>query len=93
MKKKRSAGASTWVDPDDAPELTDEWFEQADLYVGEKLVRRGRPKSERPKLAVKLRLSPDIVEHFRAGGAGWQTRINETLLKAVKREKRRAEGA
>jgi uncharacterized protein (DUF4415 family) len=92
MKKKRAAGASTWVDPDDAPELTDEWFEQADLYVGEKLVRRGRPKSERPKLAVKLRLSPDIVEHFRAGGAGWQTRINETLLKAVKREKRRAEG-
>ena len=89
MKKKRAAGASTWVDPDDAPELTDEWFERADLYVGEKLVRRGRPKSERPKQAVKLRLSADIVEHFRAGGAGWQTRINDTLLKAVKREKRR----
>jgi uncharacterized protein (DUF4415 family) len=90
MKKKRSGGATISVDPDDAPELTDEWFEQADLYVGETLVRRGRPKSERPKEAVKLRLSPDVVKHFRAGGAGWQTRINETLLKAVAREKRRA---
>jgi uncharacterized protein (DUF4415 family) len=91
MKKKRAGGATISVtDPDDAPELTDEWFEQADLYVGETLIRRGRPKSERPKQAVKLRLSPDVVEHFRAGGAGWQTRINETLLKAVAREKRRA---
>ena len=90
MKKKRSAGANISIDPDDAPELTDEWFEQADLYVGETLVRRGRPKSAARKQAVKLRLSPDVVEHFRAGGAGWQTRINETLLKAVAREKRRA---
>jgi uncharacterized protein (DUF4415 family) len=91
MKKKRGGGATiSATDPDDAPELTDEYFERADLYVGETLVRRGRPKSEAPKQAVKLRLSPDVVKHFRAGGAGWQTRINETLLKAVAREKRRA---
>jgi uncharacterized protein (DUF4415 family) len=37
---------------------------------------------------VKLRLSPDVLEHFRAGGAGWQTRINETLEQAVRRERR-----
>jgi len=41
---------------------------------------------------VKLRLSPDMLDHFRAGGAGWQTRINETLEKAVQREKKRARG-
>jgi len=41
---------------------------------------------------VKLRLSPDMLNHFRAGGAGWQTRINETLEKAVQREKKRARG-
>ena len=91
MKRKRGVGANiSATDRDDAPELTDEYFQRADVYVGEKLVRRGRPKSARPKRAIKLRLSPDILEHFRAGGAGWQTRINETLMKAVKREKRRA---
>jgi uncharacterized protein (DUF4415 family) len=93
MKKNKGAGANiSAVDPDDAPELTDAYFEQADLYIGERLVRRGRPKSERPKQAVKLRISPDVLEHFRAGGPGWQTRINDTLLKAVQRERRRARG-
>jgi uncharacterized protein (DUF4415 family) len=75
---------------DEAPELTDEYFRRADVYVGEKLVRRGRPRMARPKQAVKLRLSQDVLEHFRAGGAGWQTRINETLERAAKRERRRA---
>jgi uncharacterized protein (DUF4415 family) len=93
MKRKQGAGARiSATDPDDAPELTDEYFRQADVYVGERLVRRGRPKSARPKQAVKLRLSPDVLEHFRAGGTGWQTRINETLMKAVEREKKKARG-
>ncbi|MEK6541124.1 MAG: BrnA antitoxin family protein [Pseudomonadota bacterium] len=72
-----------WADPDDAPPLTREWFETADLHHGAKLIRRGRPKSELPKQAVSLRLDPDVVEWFRAKGAGWQTRINETLRKAA----------
>jgi uncharacterized protein (DUF4415 family) len=93
MRKKHGGGGSiSATDPDDAPELTDEYFERADFYVGERLVRRGRPKNARPKQAVKLRLSPDVLDHFRASGAGWQTRINDTLLKAVTRDKRRARG-
>lgn len=47
----------------------------------------GRPRAERPKIAVKLRLDQDIVEHFRAGGPGWQTRINDAL--AAMAEKKR----
>jgi uncharacterized protein (DUF4415 family) len=43
---------------------------------------------ERPKEAVKLRLSQDVLEHFRSGGPGWQTRINTTLERAVARAKR-----
>lgn len=31
-----------WIDPDDAPEWTDEMFARADLYHGDKLIRRGR---------------------------------------------------
>ena len=32
-----------WVDPDDAPELDDKFFERADEYLGESLVRRSEP--------------------------------------------------
>ena len=46
MAKKHpvSSTESEWIDPDDAPELTEEWFRKAHIYVGGKLVRRG----ERP---------------------------------------------
>lgn len=33
----------TGRDPDDAPEITDKWFAEANLYHGKKLVRRGGP--------------------------------------------------
>jgi uncharacterized protein (DUF4415 family) len=93
MRKSKDTGKKKWVDPDDAPELTREFFRTADIYEGDKLIRRGRPPlGARSKQAVKLRLSPGVIEHFRAGGAGWQTRINETLEKAVQREKKRARG-
>jgi len=75
---------------DEAPEWTEEDFARAEIRVGDKLIRRGRPPLERPKQAVKLRLSPDVLDHFRSGGPGWQTRINATLEKAVAREKRSA---
>lgn len=67
------------IDPDDAPELTEEWFDKADLYEGERLIRRGRPPSPRPKQAVNIRLSADVLERFRATGPGWQTRIDRAL--------------
>ena len=36
------------------------------------------------KQLVSLRLSQDVLKHFRAKGPGWQTRIDETLRKAAK---------
>jgi uncharacterized protein (DUF4415 family) len=80
---RKTDANSTWVDPDDAPEWTDEMFERADLYHGDKLVRRGRPPSANPKKAIKLRIDADVIERFRATGPGWQTRINDTLRRAV----------
>ncbi len=88
MGKKKNAIASAWVDPDDAPELTDEWFDTADYYEGDKLVRRGRPKSDAPKQATSLRLDPDVLDHYRATGPGWQSRINQALRKAARLGKR-----
>jgi uncharacterized protein (DUF4415 family) len=43
----------------------------------------GRPKAERVKQSVTIRLHPTIVEHFKAQGPGWQTRINEVLLREI----------
>jgi uncharacterized protein (DUF4415 family) len=78
-------------DYEEIPELTDEFFRTADLYVGEKLIRRGRPPLANPKESTSLRLDPDVVAHFRRGGRGWQSRINAALRKAAKlpKEKRK----
>lgn len=49
-------------------------------------MRRGRGPNKAPtKKLVSLRLSPVVLEHFKASGRGWQSRIDETLLKAVKK--------
>jgi len=84
MRKKKGAGASSWVDPDDAPELTDEFFRRADVYEGTRLVRRGRPPSLDRKRPVSLRLDADVLAHYRRTGGGWQSRINAALRKAAK---------
>ena len=72
---------------DDAPELTDEWFESAEIRVGPRVVRRGRPPAgDRPKKQVTLRIDTDVIEAFKATGTGWQTAINDTLRRAVIRK-------
>lgn len=40
--------ATTWVDPDDAPELTDEWFQTAGQHKSGKLIQRGHPRLAEP---------------------------------------------
>jgi uncharacterized protein (DUF4415 family) len=81
MKEKDTS--KNWIDPDDAPKLTPEWFETATAYQGTKPVRRGRPKSADPKLLVSLRLDREVVERLREKGPGWQTRVNDELRKVV----------
>jgi uncharacterized protein (DUF4415 family) len=61
----------------EVPELTDAWFAKAVPHRGGK--PRGRPKAASPRQAVSLRLSQRVIEDFRAGGPGWQTRINAVL--------------
>lgn len=45
--------------------------------------RRGRPKSDAPKVEVKIRLDAATVEHLRDSGPGWQTRVNALLGRLV----------
>lgn len=81
MPTRKRAGASTWVDPDDAPPLTEEFFARAEIREGEKLVRRGRgrPRSPAAKRQVTIRLEPELLDRLRATGPGWQTRLNEAV--------------
>ena len=72
---------------DDLPEITAEMLERAELRIGDRVIRRGRPPSPAPKQAIKLRLDADVVAHFRNLGPGWQTRINATLRRAAKLKK------
>lgn len=69
---------------DDAPELTDRFFDRAEIREGDRIVRRGRPPLPSPKQAVKLRLDADVLAAYRKTGDGWQTRINADLRKARK---------
>ena len=43
---------------------------------------RGRPAGSN-KTLVHIRLDNDLLERFKATGAGWQTRMNDALRKAA----------
>lgn len=73
-------------DPNDA-EATKAWFAQADLIRKGKVVRRGKrgPQKAPTKKLVSLRLSPEVIEHFKSTGPGWQTRIDATLRDSIRK--------
>ena len=46
---------------------------------------RGRGPQKTPtKVRTALRLSPEVIEHFKAGGPGWQTRIDDALRATIR---------
>ena len=83
MNAKQKDSIRISAKSDDAPEITDEWIEGADLYKGEVMIRRGRPKLENPKQLLSLRLPPHVIERWKATGPGWQSRMAAALEKAA----------
>lgn len=91
MTANKPDTGDTWIDPDDAPEWTEDHFRRAAVYKDGKLVKPadgtwtkpGRPKSADPKQQVTLRLDSIVLEKFRAMGPRWQSRINAELRKAL----------
>ena len=45
--------------------------------------KRGPQRTPR-KVPVSIRLSPEVVQAFRASGAGWQARVDEILRAHIK---------
>lgn len=79
---------------DDNPEWTEADFARATRFPGgikmsdvtpEILARVTRgPQKSPTKVAVSIRLSPDVVAHFKSKGPGWQSRIDDALRKVAK---------
>jgi uncharacterized protein (DUF4415 family) len=79
-------------DPDN-PELTGEEmarmrpfrevFPDLAASIDREIAKRGRPKVEKPKEAVTLRLDPEVIAKFKATGKNWRANMNEALRKAV----------
>jgi uncharacterized protein (DUF4415 family) len=75
MKESNKSTADDWK-ADDAPDMSDPyWIERLDKAI----VHRGRPRLETPKVSTTIRFDADVLAGFRAGGAGWQSRINAAL--------------
>jgi uncharacterized protein (DUF4415 family) len=80
MNGNKRSTVPDWADPDDAPDLSaPEWVER----LASVKARPGRPKAAAAKVSTTIRLDPDILDHFRAGGEGWQSRINAALRAAI----------
>jgi len=89
MKKLNSKKGRAY--DDDAPltpkELStarkarDAFPELVDAYEKGKLKYRGQrgPQKTPTKVPVSLRLSRDVLTHFKSTGEGWQTRLDNAL--------------
>ena len=54
--------------------------------LGEPVIKRGRgPQAAPTKVLTSIRLDADILEFFKAQGAGYQSRINMALRQEVAR--------
>jgi uncharacterized protein (DUF4415 family) len=80
-----------WDEVGDNPDLTPEELatmrpasEVLPAALHDGLVKRARGRQKAPtKQLVSLRLSRDVLDHFRASGPGWQRRIDEVLRRAM----------
>lgn len=75
---------------DDNPEWTAKDFAKArppeevlPAEVRAQFKRTRGPQKAPKKAVVSIRLSAEVVEHFRATGPGWHSRIDEALKKAI----------
>lgn len=80
-------------DVDNPPSRPGEWDNAVVSHSlgelrGELGKRRGRGPNKHPtKQQVAIRLSPEVLDYFKAGGSGWQTRVDEALREYVDRHK------
>jgi uncharacterized protein (DUF4415 family) len=70
-----------WTDADFA-KAKRVWEIPALAHLSKRKPGERGPQKTPTKKQVTLRLDKDVVDRFRATGAGWQSRMNEALRKA-----------
>lgn len=65
--------AAAMSDPDATPYTDTEW------EAVKPTLKRGRPLAAVTKERITIRLSPEVVQAFRASGEGWQTHVDAAL--------------
>jgi uncharacterized protein (DUF4415 family) len=50
-----------------------------------RIVGKRGPQKTPTKVAVSIRLSPEVISYFKAKGPGWQSRIDTALRKIAKK--------
>lgn len=89
FKPGRGYTRKDW-DAVESPELTAEQMAEAKPFAEAfpelaASIRRGRGPNKAPtKKLVSLRLSPQVLDAYKAKGPGWQSRIDEDLRRINK---------
>jgi len=85
MGRKKPTGQDQWIDPDDAPPLTKEMLDHAEVFDSDTFMRRGRgrPKSAAAKEQISVRIDRDVLAKLREAGPGWQSQISPLLRRTL----------
>lgn len=92
MNAKSGDLTKAWVDPDDAPEITEELIARGKWKIGGRTVARSDALAELTtenlessdpeqggRVSATVRLDADVVDAFRQSGDGWQAKMNAAL--------------
>ena len=88
MNKRLAKPVPALIDAEN-PEWTQERFDQAVNFealpasLQAKLRHRG-PQRSPTKVQTAIRFDREVIDHFKAAGPGWQTRMNDALKKAIR---------
>lgn len=80
---------------DENPEWTDAMFagaRPAEEVLGAEFIARarnkgGRPRKAAPKVSSTMRWDPDVLQHLKDTGPGWQTRLNAVVRGLIQARK------
>ena len=80
MNKARTHYEDTPYNPEDEEAVANFWEGTTITHKGKQIGKATRGKQKTAlKVPVSIRLSPEVVEYFKASGEGWQTRLDEAL--------------